>query len=263
MENDTPRAAVEDWQQQKIDGLRLMRRLLSYRTWRLPVSEAAAQEMRATHTANRFLTHRDEKGVQRLYLFSGPEALQHFQRATGTNGAQHALTAPGTWLFQLPLEGIDLVVLDPASPWEVFYGREHLAHLAALSLAIEVEDALASLSTGQGDTEALLAKVRDYPRYLLGLEVTPKGTSLALAPDDQPRALAAVFTFEDDLEAYLAASQKARPGREIKAAVMRGPALFEKLRAVEALHGVAFHSCGPRRPVAFARGFFDLVLGSS
>lgn len=52
--------AIAEWQDQQINGTQLMRRLVTFDKWMLPLSEAAAAEMLRTGTASRLLYSQDD-----------------------------------------------------------------------------------------------------------------------------------------------------------------------------------------------------------
>ena len=118
---DSPvQLAIAEWQNKQITGTELMRRLVSFDKWMLPVSEAAAAEMVSTGAASRLMYSQDGEGVSRLYLFSDGEAYTAFRDAVGQEASeQHFLTTTGTWIFQLPLDQLDTVEIDPATPWQL------------------------------------------------------------------------------------------------------------------------------------------------
>ena len=113
---DSPvQLAIAEWQNKQITGTALMRRLVSFDQWMLPVSAEAAAEMGNTGAASRLMYSQDGEGVSRLYLFSDGEAYAAFQEAVGQAASeQHFLATTGAWIFQLPLDQLDAIEIDPA-----------------------------------------------------------------------------------------------------------------------------------------------------
>ena len=91
----------------------------------------------------------DGEGVSRLYLFSDGEAYAAFQEAVGQAASeQHFLATTGAWIFQLPLDQLDAIEIDPATPWQISYRKEQFPRLRAMAGAVEVEQALTALRAG-------------------------------------------------------------------------------------------------------------------
>ena len=126
--------AIAEWQNKQITGTELMRRLVSFDKWMLPVSEAAAAEMVSTGAASRLMYSQDGEGVSRLYLFSDGEAYNAFRASVGQDASeQHFLSTTGTWIFQLPLDPLDFIEIDPATPWQIGYHKEQFPRLRAMA----------------------------------------------------------------------------------------------------------------------------------
>lgn len=253
--------AVAAWQQQKISGSALMREIVSYKQWSVPVSEEAAGEVLREGVLSRLMFHQDQEGISRLSIFSDGPAYVRFCQAVGEADStrQTFLGVTGTWLFQLPLDAIDIISIDPATPPDIHYRKEQFPRLRSLAEAIDVEEALAALRSGENTTEGMLKLVRDYSGYLIAVHQTGDSNSLALAPDSQGRALAAVFTFEDAFEAYYPEGKQMYPEGELLALSLSGEELFTQLQEMN-LTGMVFNCSGPTRPVAFAAPFAQVVL---
>ena len=61
----------------------------------------------------------DGEGVSRLYLFSDGEASMPSARPWVRTIRAALLTTTGAWVFQLPLDQLDSVEIDPATPWQI------------------------------------------------------------------------------------------------------------------------------------------------
>ena len=252
--------AITAWQEKQINGTQLLRRLASCDAWIVPVSESAAAEMLSTHAAARLMISRDAAGVGRLYLFSDAAAWQTFRRAAGDGPAagQHFLTTTGSWIFRLPLDQVDFVEIDPGSPWHINYTREQFPRLRALAEAVEIERTLLALRGGEAPTGAA-AQVRDYAHYRLAVISQGGRTALALAPDSQGRALAAIFTAADNFDAFVDERRPSLAEGQLLSLELPGERLFRQLSGMP-LDGLVFNCCGPAPAVAFAPAFAEVVL---
>jgi hypothetical protein len=260
---DSPvRQAISEWHNQLISGTTLMRRLVSYDSWMLPVSEAAAAEMASTGAASRLMYSQHPAGVSRLYLFSDGDAFSTYQKVVGEESAgQHFLTTAGAWVFQLPLDPLDTIEIDPATSWQISYRREQFTRLRSMAHAIDVEQALAALRAGTAEPGSV-AKVRGYEQFSLAVYYLDGKHSLALAPDDRERALAAVFTADDAFDAFLPDDGMPSEHGQLLRVTLPGAKLFEQLSTMS-IDGVVFNCSGPTKPVAFAKAFLEVVLDAS
>lgn len=255
----SPREAITQWQQKEIDGLTLMRRLMAWPRWNVPISAAAAVEMLATNAASRIMYNRDPAGVGRLFLYSDNEAYTAFCREAHITGEQHMLTTAGDWIFRLELEGISEIVIDAFTPTEIVYAEEHFERLREMAKAIQVEDALTRLRFEPETAEDTIPVVRDYASYLLCVNRGEGGLILALAPDSQGRELAAVFTSREAFDAYYPTGKEGYPDGDLLVLTLSGVELFQQLAKMN-LHGIVFNCKGPVRPIAFAIGIAQVIL---
>ena len=259
---DSPvQLAIAEWQDKQITGTALMRRLVSFDQWMLPVSAEAAAEMENTGAASRLMYSQDGEGVSRLYLFSDGEAYAAFQEAVGQETSeQHFLATTGAWIFQLPLDQLDAIEIDPATPWQISYRKEQFSRLRAMAAAVDIEQTLAALRAGTAEAGSL-TKVRQYEHYILAVTSLDGSYTLALAPDDRDRTLAAVFTSDDTFQAFLPEGGALLSDGQLLRVALAGPQLFEQLSRMS-LDGVVFNCSGPGRPIAFAQAFLTVVLGA-
>ena len=255
-----PKSAIERWQKQELPGLELMRCLISYQEWMIPVAEAAVAEMLQRGENPRIVYNTDPQGVSRLLIFSDADAYRQFSEGIGISTEQHFLTTMGSWIFRLPLEVIDFVAINPFSPHEIAYGKEHFPRLKQMAEAIQVEEALRGLRTGNGNADDLLPIVRDYKTYRVPAWRTAQGLQMAMAPDSQGRVLAAVFTCDDTMDAYSAQIPAPETPDLPLQLTLTGTELFTQLLKMQ-LDGVVFNCSGPQ-PIAFALHFAQVVLDS-
>ena len=130
--------------------------------------------------------------------------------------------------------------------------------MRALAGPVEVELALAALRAGTAEPGSI-TKVRQYEHYILAVTSLDGGYTLALAPDDRDRTLAAIFTSDDSFEAFLPEGEALLPEGQLLRVALAGPQLFEQLSRMS-LDGVVFNCSGPGRPIAFAQAFLTVIL---
>ncbi len=256
----SPRQAIEQWQEKKLDGPALMRALIGYEHWSVPISDNAAASALANNTVPAIMFNRDPQNVARLYIFSDSEAYLAFTKMFDEkeNKAQHFIETSGEWVFRLPFDTIDELVIDPNTPEHIRYTKEQFPRLHELADAIEVEQALADLRAGTASDDALWL-VKKYKKYTLVQLNTNGAITPALAPDDKERKLAALFTFDDTLDEFLDIAQAAFPNSQVLTWTSDGTELFTFLAKTN-LDGVVFNCKGDLPPVAFALPFAQIVI---
>jgi len=250
---------IVQWRNKQINGSNLMRALVSHKTWSIPVSEAAAVEMLAkTNEGTRIQYNRDAEGTNRVMLFSSSDTLNQYRKNSGIEGSMHFMTTTGTWVFRMPLEGIDQIWIDPLTADDIFYDREQFDRLHRMADAVEVEEAITGLRQGTPPENALQI-VKKYQNYWVPVGVRGDAMRLVMAPDDKGRSLAAVFTYEDTCGAFLPMAQAHETSGRVEERVLAGPALYSILNTMP-IDGMVFNCNGPVAPVAFAKGFAQVVL---
>jgi len=124
-------------------------------------------------------------------------------------------------------------------------------------LHVATERALAVLRTPSDTPDpSAIPTVRDHQGYLLAVTKEGEQVRLALAPDPQGRALAAVFTHDDCFDAFASGL-----GGQLMMLNLPGRQLFEQLAETQ-LDGIVFNPAGPPAPVAFAAAFSRVILES-
>lgn len=248
---------IAQWRNKQIESTALMRLLVSHPAWSLPVSESAALEMMAENAASRIQYNRDPQGVNRQLIFSSPEAFAVYQKNCGEPREQYLFTTTGAWVFRLPLEGIDEIWIDPLTPGDIRYVKAQFNQLRAMADAIEAEQSLAALRQGTAPDSAL-SLVKNYAAFWVPVLVRGEGMHLMFAPDSKGRKLAAVFTSEDTLAAFLPEAKTHAGEAQVVERIWKGKDLFPLLLAMP-IDGIVFNCAGPVNPVAFAKGFALLV----
>ncbi len=249
------REAIEGWQARRLTATALMRDVVGFDRWELPVTERSARAFRATNTAPEPWLYEDGEGRPRLFLFSSVESYRGYREAAGLAREQPLITTPGMSIFTRDLSALESLHVDPLSDHALTLGRELYPRLNVVADAVRVERALVQLRGGSTRVGNQLTTVRQFPAYHVPFRETPEGPQFALAPDPRNRMLAAVFTLNDTYEAYVQESGDAGH----KHTILTGDQLFSELLDA-GLDGIVFNCCGPSAPVAFAPAFARLVL---
>lgn len=250
-----PLALIDAWRSKQVSGTALMRGLVSFPEWIVLLSEAAVAETLASNLLIRLQYTVSPEGKKRLALFSNEENLKAY--LADSQVEQQYLKTKGTWVFKLPFQELDEIWIDPAQREAIFYGKEHFERFRELAAAIEIEEDLTQLREGNSSDGACV-RVRAYPAYRI--VVNRIGNQLVMAPDQQVRALAAVFTAEDACDAFLDEASK-QNGTQLEPLIYSGQELFELLSKMD-LTGLVFNCSGPTPPVAFAAAFSQVILES-
>ena len=249
---------IADWRAKRLSGLGLMRGLVSYENWEIPVSGEASAAALSGNSAPSLQLSTSRDGKTCLMLFSGAEAYRAYCRASSVATEQHFLKVDGTWLFRLPMDKVEQIWIDALSPHDVFYGQEQFARLRDMANAVMIEAALAGLRKGAAPDNALML-VKEYANYYLAATAENGKSAFLMAPDDKGRKLAAIFTADDSFDAFAAGETERLGGRAIEQMQLDGAALFDALRRM-AIDGFVFNCAGPVAPVAFAQAVAGIVL---
>lgn len=130
--------------------------------------------------------------------------------------------------------------------------------LRKMADAIEVEQALTALRQGTA-SDAALRVVKNYPSYWVPVGVHGENMRLMVAPDEQGRKLAALFTSEETLAAFLPQVRDFAAPDQVVERIFKGEDLFSIVTKMP-IDGMVFNcGNGPVSPVAFAKGFAEIV----
>ncbi|MBN1954246.1 MAG: hypothetical protein JW900_04260 [Anaerolineae bacterium] len=159
----------------------------------------------------------------------------------------------GPWFRVIRMESI--VNVNPFTALAIHYKQHQLPMLLRWAKAVELELALHDPAMA----DQLFALLRDFAHYQIVLRQVGEGYQMVLAPDDQGRRLAAVFTADDTLDAFMA---WAAPQFDFQPLILTlgGRDLFAQLRNAP-VDGVVFDCKGPVPPRAFARELAEHILG--
>jgi hypothetical protein len=255
------REVLASWKEGSVDLSTLLRALVSYMAWAIPVSSEAAKKSLETNSAPDILFS-EYQGRRRLLVFTDSEAFGvYLGKASGNDEVRLTITFDGKRVFSPAFGEFDAYFIDPNSPHGIVLTREEIAAAATFGDAVAVETSLSILRAGTARDEehvrSLTKHIAAYPKYQLALQKVNDRFALAMAPDDSGRKLAAVFTHDDAADRYRIAAHQA--GVEAQTTSLDGTMLFEQLRRMS-LDGVAFNCMGPIAPVAFSLAIVDIIL---
>jgi hypothetical protein len=249
---------IQAWREKKINGTQLMRSLVSHPHWTIPLSEKAAMETLAGNAVPGIQYNRDHTGKNRLMIWSSNETLSNWAQRGKIEKEQHTLSTTGSWVFSLPLEGIDEIWIDPLNENDILYSESQFGTLRDLAAAVAIEKDIAELRGGTAADGACI-RVREYQKFLVAVAQKGESKRMLLAPDKQGRALAAIFTTDDTFAAFTPEARASAPGEDVVCVQTNGKGLFAALAGMD-LTGMVFNCAGPITPIAFAAGFSKVVL---
>lgn len=255
-----PREAISQHRAEQINRSMLLRSLMSHKKWMIEV-EPPEQSASGERSQPKVKVQVGEDGKRSVRLFSDEQAAKDYMVKHGRDAlSEHLIEAPGFAAFSVLNPELDFVVINPESNPELRYEKEQIPMLRAWASAVEIERVLATLD----DSPEAFARIKRHPAFFL---VTSSVTSslgnhesLVMAPDDEGRKLAAVFTAEDCCEAFVAAASAALQTAP-KVKPVSGVQMCKLLSETKA-DGVVFNCLGPVHPYAFSAEMFQLVLNA-
>lgn len=208
-----------------------MRALLRHDEWIVPLHQQAGGEWHATLI-------QDLEGQHLQLVFTDEQGYQDGLQAVGQEvmGGQ-TVTLSGVALFGGLADEADLLSINWNSPPQLFFKKTQFQALRRWAATIGVERTLA---TPKPD----LALLKHFDNYSIVLQKVEGGYALMLAPDAHGRRLAAVFTAEDTLDAFLKSQPTDQPGVEPITRSIAGELLFDDLKDLP-LDGICFNPTGP------------------
>jgi hypothetical protein len=249
------RDVVRAWRADDITVAELMRAFVLHESWDVPVPPAAVAEYERSGTLSDIVVN-ELDGRRRLFLFSDASS----PRDEWIDGvASRFITVPGQWVFQLDLQEVDEMVIDPGAEHSIALDAEQMQQIAERAWASVIEDVLDELANGDvepgEERDDMLSLVADYPYFELAVYEDGDDARLVAAPDDQGRDLIAVFTHADAFDAFAEETND----EELRSVTLSGVELCEQLREL-GVDGVMFDCSGPGPASAFERAFAEDVL---
>ena len=242
------RDTLRQFHSQTLAEAHLLRALVSHGAWRLPAVQEGEQVRPLLRQVGeeRWLQIFTDAGAWQAH----PRGLPEDQRAAGW------VETTGEWVFGSLSDELTGLDVNPDLPEAVNFRQAGFPVLRSWSRALAVERVLTSQDASE-DAARLLLDARFQIAFTLDDAGQPQ---LALAPDPQGRALAAVFTAPDAALTYQEAAQKALQ-REIRISEIQGDHLFAQLAQMP-LEGIVFNCLGPVSPVAVSRQFAQAFVAS-
>ena len=249
---------IAQWRNKEISGTALMRGLVSFDKWNIPVSEDAVGAMLASNSNPSLQLFTDKDGNNCLLIFSSGEALGAYRKSVSASGSQHYFTTDGAWIFGVPMDKIDRLWIDPGTPDDIFYVKDQFKSLHEMVEAVRVEETLIGLRKGAGPKDAI-QRARSYKNYYLPVTMRNDKPAFIMAPDEQGRSLAAAFTADDTFDAFSPEAQRMADGGPVQQMQIDGAALFDTFQRMN-IDGFVFNCSGPVPPVAFQQAAAGIIL---
>lgn len=243
IENDA-RRAIAGFYDKTLSGPALMRALATS-TWQVPGRPAPPGES----TFKRIPLN---PGEAHLCLFSDAEALRAARLESGDDAfGRDFVEAPGAAVFAQAEADVHYVQLNPHSEQALHFKPEQFEMLRRWSEILGMErliDEVVHKPHGYG-------RLKGFEGYTVLLRQENGRTRIAMAPDTKGRALVAVFTAPDAVDAFIT-QHGAQAGEPL---LIGGADLFERFAAMP-IDGFVFNCAGPLPPRAFARQFARIVV---
>jgi hypothetical protein len=199
---------------------------------------------------------RDPQGFGAMEIFSDQAALDAFVEREDTHLPGRVAEVPGYRIFGHPqVAALHRVNLDMHSPHATHFYEQQLPMLGAWARITEVELAL-TVPDRFGDPVDVIRRFDEY-RVLVQRDGGSRG--LVMAPDSRGRSLAAIFTADDLIDAFVAEVEGDLEGA-LEIEHKTGVELFGELAPL-GLDGVVFNPLTHLPPVAL-RGEILRVLAT-
>ncbi|MCL5997892.1 MAG: hypothetical protein M1546_17830 [Chloroflexi bacterium] len=242
------RDAIQQTLDGKLGGSALLRQLIAHDEWRVPIT---IDDGGTSH----YLYVKNSDGQRFQFLCTDEPAYQASHAAVGEAlMGNRYMTARGIDLFADLSDDADVIAVNWGSPPEIFFKQEQIPSLREWAQTVRVEQTLA---TPKPDLRLLKA----FARFYIVLQKVEEGFALTLAPDRHGRKLAAVFTAEDTLQAFLTDTRNGELGFEPVTRAIPGEHLFDDLREMP-LDGIAFNCSGPVRTRLFTPELAKAVMSA-
>lgn len=234
--------AIQQFRQGAYSGSKLMRQLMQHDAWFLPATIGT--------NGPAPLVTRTPMGESWLEIFTESAALN----APSFAHVMMKLQIPRTGWLRFLTDDLAGVNIDPGTDRSIHFKRAQFPMLREWEMALDID----AILRGE-DVENGFAKLRNYEGYRIIVREHAGTMTPLLAPDDgRNRKLAAVFTTQDCVDAYLAAlGDPANRGLTVMR--LGGARLFTELAGMP-LDGIVFNCVGPVKPKAVALAFAAAIL---
>jgi hypothetical protein len=241
-----PKQAIQSYNSGNVDAASLLRVLVSHYEWCIPGRREGDEVAPLIAVAD------DERWLQ---IFSDKETYQDYLRHIGDPPDSEYILMPGPAVFASLGNNITGLNINPDSEASVHYASHQFENLRQWGLAIEVERILAGESTYTKPFHLL----RAFDGYRLVFSADENNAHrLALVPDLNGRPLAAVFTADDAVRAFIEDAKKVL-GEQPLISQIDGVSLFTQLKQLP-IGGLVFNCSGPGPAHAVDIEFAEVVL---
>jgi hypothetical protein len=239
-------SAIASFHLGEVDGGILMRAVVRWNTWLVPVEPTP----QGTGRVRAYAYGSDSV----IHVFTD---MEHMLAYAATGGAVSPAQSTGAAPVEViaALEKADAVVVNPGSDQQFEYRAEQAPMLRELLQAAPVEDALA----GIGESPDALDIIAAYPHFWLVFARSGDQAEFGLAPDDAGRKLLAAFTATDARDRYLDVYGEDL-GIEPLVFERNGRQLMEQVKDLQ-VDGVVFNCLGPPTPAAYGAVLADRIIG--
>lgn len=232
----------------KLSGPALMRQFMAHEEWQMPIHLKPNGEWRPTII-------QDTEGQQFQLVFTDEAGYQTGLETIGQElMGERVLTMSGCALFGKLGDDADILSINWNSPGQIFFKQAQFPALRRWAQAINVERTLA---TPRPD----LSLLKHFEGYYIVLQKVEGGYALTLAPDQHGRKLAAVFTAEDALDAFVKDQTAGQLNFEPVTRSISGDLLFDDLKDI-AIDGICFNASGPIPKRMFTAALAGAVMSA-
>ena len=230
-------AIINAYLNERIGYRDMLRKLISYKQWLVPVLQQDGEQR------PNLVRHNEQ-----IFLLVYSSAEQVPPNTT-------TMTIDGNWLFSQLESPIDTLVIDPQAPYALQFPKEKFSTLKEWAQTLYIE----SLLEKEEFDAHTLKELLEFQGYFIPLVESESGVRhITLAPDQQQRKLAAVFTAEDALSLYVQNAQGAL-GKQLLIDRPEGKKLFAYLLQLP-IEGIVFNCYGPGTPRALAKESLQSLL---
>ena len=237
--------SLRQHQAEELTSTQLVRELIRHNTWHLPAGLMEGNPTPLIANAG---------GENWLSLFTDPDQIQAFT-SKNPQSVEFTMEMRGLFVFSSLQDGLTGVNIDPESEHAIHYRSEQFEFLRSMADGMILDEVLA----GTLELPDAFDRFKKFQHFQLPMRVVDGRQQLMLAPDNQGRKLAAVFTTKDAAGNFSdKVSEELSFTPEFQS--MDGKSLFERLSMMTDLEGIVFNCKGPGSPRAVAIQFAQVVL---
>lgn len=241
-----PKLAILNYNDGEVDAASLLRVLVSHYEWCIPGRREGDEVAPLIAVAG------EDRWLQ---IFSDIETYQDYLGRMGDPPDSDYILMPGPAVFASLGNNLTGLNINPDSEASVHYASHQFENLRQWGLAIEVERILAGESTYTKPFHLL----RAFDGYRLVFSADENNAQrLALVPDLNGRALAAVFTADDSVRCFTEDAKHVL-GENPLISQIDGVSLFTQLKQLP-IAGMVFNCSGPGAAHAVELEFAEVVL---